>query len=530
MPSATHFDQHIPTQICARQEPAKNYFERVLLESTSPARPSWRLLIFLVLVGLTTLVVCTRHNTFPYTYHPDEDTKVRQIVSGRRNFFHPLLLLTTTSAAYHSGLMEKNPLNAAIAGRWVSASFTALSVVALTILAGRWGGWASAWGAAILLVLNPLGFELAHYFKEDAALLFGLSATFLALDVFWKTPRPTTAALLGVASALAISGKYLGAIILLFVLPLLILKSRQNSARLLLWFLGGLVITIIIVDWPLLRHWIDFSNGLGREMNGATGGHRGLSRDVPHAYYLAKLHEITPIGIWAGLGLTSIAMLVAWKKSTATQLLTLLFPFFFLALLSFSPKTATRYVLPATTLFSFLAGLAPGLIMRQSWQIKTRLIFALIALVAVMAGAVASFSVWQHLYADFSTDARGGLRQWIDQKTTPAAIIAQDERVDLLSDPHWKNRQILNSEFVADLGSLDTLRKQNVRYVAVTRQTYNRFFNGLKPNSEKQAEFERRASFYRELFATGNPVWESPVGEIIYLHPGIRLYQIAPDQ
>ncbi len=502
----------------------------MLIEPISPARPSWRLLIFLVLVGLTTLAVCTRHNTFPYTYHPDEDTKVRQIVSEKRNFFHPLLLLTTTSAAWHSGLMEKTPINAAVAGRWVSAIFTALAIVALTILAGRWGGWASAWSVVILLVLNPLGFELAHYFKEDSALLFGLTTTFLALDVFWKQLRPATAAWLGVASALAVSGKYLGAVILLLVLPLVALKSCGKNARLILWFTGGLLLTIIVVDWPLLRHWADFSHGLGREMNGATGGHRGLSRDVPHAYYLVKLREITPIGIRVGIGLTSITMLVAWKKSTAPQLLTLLFPFFFVALLSFSPKTAMRYVLPTTMFFSFLAGVAPGLLIRQSWQIKPRLIFALIAIVAVIAGAVSSFPVWKNLYAEFSTDARDGLRQWIDQKTTPAAIIAQDERVDLLADPNWKTRTVLNSEFVADLGSLDVLKKQNVRYVAVTRQTYNRFFNGLKPNSKEQAEFDSRATFYKKLFATGRLVWENSVGEIIYLHPGIRLYQIAPDQ
>src|SRR5690242_15318646 len=39
-----------------------------------------------------TLVLHTRHNDFPYTYHPDEGGKVTQVLVGSRNFHHPLLL------------------------------------------------------------------------------------------------------------------------------------------------------------------------------------------------------------------------------------------------------------------------------------------------------------------------------------------------------------------------------------------------------------------------------------------------------
>ncbi len=477
------------------------------------------------------MIVCTRHNTFPYTYHPDEDTKVHQIVTGKRNFFHPLLLLTTTSAAYQAGFVSKNPLNAAIIGRWVSAVFTALTVVALSLLAWRWGGWLSAIGAAFLLILNPLGFELAHYFKEDSALLFGLALTFLALDFFWITPRPQTAIFLGVATALAISGKYLGAVVLVIVLPLLLLNCRKKNAQLSLWFTLALLLTIAAINWQLLRHFADFSHGLGREMNGATEGHRGLTRDVPHAYYLAKLREITPFAVWLGLALTLVLFLGQWKNWKTSQILTLLFPFLFVALLSFSPKTATRYVLPVTMLFSFLAGLSPGLLLHPNSPRGIRSLLVIGSSLTVMAGIAFSWPGLHHLYGDFSTDSRDGLRRWIDQKTTPQALIAQDERVDLLASSIWKNRTVLTSEFVADLGSLEELRQKNIRYVAVTRQSYNRFLNGtLKPQAKGKADFDRRTTFYKELFATGKPVWESPVSDIIYLHPGIRLYQIAPDR
>ena len=499
-------------------------------DSTSPTRPPWVLLGFLILIGITTLAVCTRHNSFPYTYHPDEDTKVRQIVSGKRNFFHPLLLLTTTSTIYHSGLVVKNPMNAAVAGRWVSAFFTALTVVALTLLAWRWGGWFSAIGTAALLLVNPLGFELAHYIKEDPALLFGLALTFLAMDFFWKKPVAGTAVFLGIATALAISGKYLGAVILVFALPLLIIRVRQNNVRLALWFVLGFVLTIVVANFPLLRHLTDFSHGLGREMAGATGGHRGLEREIPHAYYLEKMLEITPLAVWLGVGLTLVAVAWRWRQFSAVQILTLLFPFVFLGMLSFSPKTATRYVLPATMLISFLAGVAPGLLLRANLPKIPTLFLLVTSSLTIGAGVLTNWPLYQNLRADFSTDARDGLRKWIAENTNTSAVIAQDERVDLLANPAWKSREVITAEFAADLGSLEDLRSRKIDYVAVTRQSYNRFLKGTyKPKAKEKADFNRRAEFYRELFATGKPVWESTVGQIIYLHPGIRLYHIVPN-
>ena len=526
MPFALHFGQHI----ALANVDGKTIFKVVSVDSSAPARLTWPLLLFLVVLGIFSFVIGTRHNAFPYTYHPDEDTKVRQIVSGKRNFFHPLLLLTTTSVAYHSNSIEKTPLNAAIIGRCVSAFFTTLAIAALSLLAWRWGGWPSAISAALLLFLNPVGFELEHYFKEDPALLFGLAATFLALDFFWKNPTRGSSIFLGIAAALAISGKYLGAVVLLFVIPIVVMRLRSTNARLAWWCVGGFVLTVVLINLPLLRHWADFSHGLSREMDGATGGHRGLTREIPHAYYLQKLREITPTAIWLALATTAISLLLRWKNSSAIQLLTLAFPFLFIALLSFSPKTATRYVLPSTMFFSFLAGAAPGLLLQGKSPAKLRVITMLVASLFVAAGVWSYAPVFAKLYAEFSTDARDGLRQWLDQNTPADAIIAQDERVDLLANPNWKNRSVLNSEFAADLGSLDELKSRGVTHLAVTRQSYNRFFSGLRPNSKERVEFEKCAAFYSDLFQRGQLVWESPVGEIIYLHPGIRLYRLGPSK
>lgn len=41
--------------------------------------------------------VYTRHNDFPFSYHPDERTKVQQVPEGTRNYHHLLLFLTATN-------------------------------------------------------------------------------------------------------------------------------------------------------------------------------------------------------------------------------------------------------------------------------------------------------------------------------------------------------------------------------------------------------------------------------------------------
>ena len=47
-----------------------------------------------VVLFALTLGLDTRHNDFPFTYHPDEGGKVAQVLLGSRNYHHPLLLLS----------------------------------------------------------------------------------------------------------------------------------------------------------------------------------------------------------------------------------------------------------------------------------------------------------------------------------------------------------------------------------------------------------------------------------------------------
>lgn len=483
-------------------------------------------LLFLALTFLVAVALFTRHNAFPYTYHPDEDTKVRQVMTGKRNYFHPLLMLTATELAAKVGHVKKQPNDVARAGRCVAAVFSALTVVALAALAFRWTGWPGMVCAAVFLSLNPLLFELAHYFKEDPALLMGIAVTFLALDIFWQSPGRWQAAFLGFGCALATSGKYLGIVMLLFAIPLLVIRSRSDK-RLFLWFLGGFVLPLAVINWSLFLHLSDFSNGLSREVDGATGGHRGIKREVPHGYYFSRMNELTPAGLWLGLVMCLGFFVWTARKRTLPQWLTFLFPFLFFVTLSFSPKTAGRYLLPVEAFTTFFAALSVGFLMANDK--KLRALPAIAALLIFFAGTRTSANDLSVLFREFSQDARNELRAWIAGQTPPNAVVAQDGRVDLAASPDWKNaRPLLSSEFAADLGSITELRSKGVTHVAVARQVYNRFFDvGLKPSAKEQVDFSRRSAFYHQLFDGRTPVWESPLGKVIYLQPGIRVYDIS---
>ena len=138
------------------------------------------------------LALNTRHNDFPFSYHPDEPGKVGQIIKGSRNFHHPLLLLSTTEYASRLGFIPRTPQPIVQTGRWVSAVFAAGSVVALALIVWLHYGALAGWGAGLVLALQADLFETAHYMKEDPALVFGLALSLLAAHLWWRFPSRRT--------------------------------------------------------------------------------------------------------------------------------------------------------------------------------------------------------------------------------------------------------------------------------------------------------------------------------------------------
>src|SRR5947209_7512768 len=99
--------------------------------STMPRRLQAAALALALFVSC--LALYTRSNSFPFYYHVDEASKARQVVEEYRNFWHPLLLITSTDLTMKILRVSPTRQNAVLVGRWWSAAFMAAAVVAFAM-------------------------------------------------------------------------------------------------------------------------------------------------------------------------------------------------------------------------------------------------------------------------------------------------------------------------------------------------------------------------------------------------------------
>ncbi|MGC3988792.1 MAG: glycosyltransferase family 39 protein [Chthoniobacteraceae bacterium] len=487
--------------------------------------------------GLALFVLCltlfTRENRFPYFYHPDEPDKVDQIINGKWNFHHPVLLLDTVAGATKA-VGATTPQQVVETGRWVSATFCALTVVALALLAASLGGpWAGV-ACGLALALHHQLFELSHYFKEDTAMLAGVALYFAAARAYGKRPGFKMAAFMGAAAGIAFSGKYLGAILILLALPLLF-QRRGPASGSGLKHLGAFLLAMLVVsaaiNLPLIEHLATFRNSFDREMTLVVEGQQGARRSVPHTlYWNIFVDNSTPL-IWIGLLWYLVAFWKTRQNRSLDEWLLLIFPFAFAVLLSFSPKTNDRYFLPATAIFTVLAALGTVDLGRQAFlKVPPGVRIALGGLLLV-AGQLPSFC---NYYRAFQQDDRQALHEYIEKNLPKEAVIVTDDRAGLPVTDSERDAQrqallpqkVVGGKAASDLGPFNHLAELGITHAAVSESTYGRYFLKLQPSGKKADAFMQAKAFYETLFQQGTLLWERPRGTVIYLHPGIRLYRL----
>ncbi len=497
-----------------------------------------RLWLWSMALFVLTLWLGTRHNDFPWYYHPDEPGKVEQVLGTRAlNFHHPMLLLNSAKAAVWLFDVKPTPQAVVEAGRWVSAGFTAAAVVALSLLGIAWRGWLVGVIAGLALATHHQLFELSHYMKEDTALLFGLSVTFLAAHLHQRWPSLRTALLLGAGVGLAISGKVLGVLALGVAVPVFISTRAKCGWRVMLAAVVCALGVIAATNPQALSHFGEVQANFHREATLATGG-QGMTQSVPHAkYWSIFLANTTPV-MWLLIG---VLMFTSWKRRSVlntAEWATIAFPFALGITMSFFPKENDRYFLPATALFTLLAATAIPDAARL-FRIRARRRTLEAGICALLLAA--QFIDWTsdraglvRYYAAFQTDDTADLTEWLRQNTQPTDKIAKDNRVRL-PEPRRSSRQarplpnpIVSAEYAADIGTLEKLLSDGFQYALISESTFRRFERaGMKPKAGGEDDAERRRVFYADLRKSFEPVWARPRGTVIYLHPGLEVYRIA---
>ena len=493
----------------------------------------WAVVLWVLALFAVSFCLNTRHNDFPYYYHPDEPGKAEQVISGRWNFHHPMLLLSTTKLVVKILGVPLETQAVAEAGRNVSAAFISVAIVAFSLLVLARRSWAPALISGGALLMHHQFYELAHYMKEDSALLMGVALTALAAFAFWEKRSSGNAALLGISCALAISGKYVGVGVIVFAVVAFLRAPGERRQQHVVWWGVGLFATLVLINAPLLADLHASRASFDRELESVLHGHRGMTRRVPHTQYWNVFIDNSTPAMWV---LISVA-LVGWfnrrKQLSAFERVLIVTPFVYALALSFCPKSNDRYFLPATAFLVLFASIGCLKLARMEFRCCNPSIVLTLAGTVLISG---QFPSWLRYDRAFQHDDTQELVEWLRNEVPSTAVIAKDNRVKL-PDPQKKRdvarlgiipQKVVAERFVADLGSLDELRAKGVTHVAVSESNFGRFFvKSLRPQKGEEESFNRRKEFYERLFREGEHLFERDRGTVIYLHPGITVYRIA---
>lgn len=498
--------------------------------------PRWVLPLLFFAVGW---VHFTRDNQFPYLYHTDEPGKVAQIANGNWNLRHPPLLLLATKAAARISGRATSPQAIAVLGRGVSAFFAAAAVGGLVLLAqGACGSLAGAL-AGVLGLASPQLFELAHYFKEDTALVFGFVLVWLAMAEAARHPGTVAALCLGAAAAVATSAKYIGIVALVFALLSEALSRRALQPRR-IWqgqvvLLGAFLATAVLLNIPLLLDSRLFGNALQIEMRAVSQGEGGIANTSPMSGYFAGLLGLLggPLLVAGILGI--VLTLTLPKRISGLPRLIALFPLVYFGIVGCSPKTSSRYLLPVTVGLTFFAAVLPAMLSRLGQPWLARAPRGTSCAVAALFGAGLIFCQIGNLRPTvdgFSKDARREMIAFLNSHLTPEAKLVVERRIglDLEIEGQEKLRpfEVQSKECAADLGSLPELRAQGFDFVLVHGPTRHMFTsNAHAPQADVQAEYDRRRTFYEQLDRECRLIWKTRKSRVGYLSPDLRVYDVA---
>ncbi|HSH96005.1 MAG TPA: hypothetical protein VK968_17800, partial [Roseimicrobium sp.] len=530
--------------------------------------------IALLLFGLG-IILYTRNNDFPMRYHPDESGKVDQILSAdqRRNYHHPQLLLEVTDKLL-ALRPTTDPQAAVQVGRTTSAIFAALTVVAGAVLgyfAGRLRGMLLI--GAVLLFSPPMVIY-SHYMKEDAGLMLGLVLCLLASRVFWGKAIPRrrdlatderliirpwwrdllAVAFMGVACAVAISGKYVGVYALAALLPLLFFPRGRGwliplRPLVFLIFAAG---AVLLINHLIFKDWDGFVQSLQAETHHGLTEHFDLAMDVPTGYFIRNTWETAtlPVKVLAALYLP--LLLITWKRRSGWDVFPIVFLAVSTAVISRCPIPFPRYGLPMVITVYVMAGLAgcfaidladllaarfarsPESPELSRGNRKASLAGSVLAAAVMAFVLIVQIPLGLDYVNQFAHDSRQGLRDWLIQHGQPGASIAADFYAGLRDDGRpnhtsdgWEGFSVAPEwyGFAPQAAGWGNLR--NFRYIAICDIAYERYsVPEAHGYGDRGEEFELRKNFYRTLIDRCTPVWKSvPTNPMhAYTNPAIYLY------
>jgi hypothetical protein len=491
-----------------------------------------------VILFFAGLFLYTRHNTFPAEFHADEPPKATQVIEGRPTYRQPLLLITTTEFVSRVLNEPKSIRPIVVTGRTISAVFAAGAVVFISLLGYLFFGESivAAVAAGIGALSCPQLLLLAHYMKEDTALVFG-GASFVAavwLDERERSKR--SAILLGIATGVLASAKYLG----LLAVPIACWisasgrKSRQPASR--RAFTIAIVASWCAINYLVVVNPLRFFSNLGTEAAHPVAGHHGLANPIllSSPVWEMLINQANLLVLILAVGYIAFAVVRRRRLNRAVWIV-MLGPVAYLLLLSLSRFVLDRHLLPVTLAAYAMSGFAiaelSALLKRSELRWVTTAVLSTLLIATSITPARA-------IYRELKDETRLQLRAWIKNNLPISAVIAQDRPAHLnIADPEFLAtygrlpQKILTPRdlFVTDLGSVLDLRNQGVTHIVTCDEAYSRIFSEHVINTAERDEYRVRRTRYEEVFSFGKLLFEAkperPIGGST--SPIVRVYAIT---
>ncbi|AZO63869.1 MAG: phospholipid carrier-dependent glycosyltransferase [Mesorhizobium sp.] len=306
------------------------------------------------------------HNIdFPFGVHPDEAIKVGFAFGQPDNYRHPpLLIVLARFAAWLDGAVHDRDFR--LAGRTVCAFASVAASVLFYLVLRRYADKLNAFLWGCVFAASPAITIHAHYFKEDAVLIFAICIGLHALVRLRERTDSVDLLYFGFALGLAITAKYVGVAnsLVLFVVAITYCKLEWRQAAIVA-AVGALTVLAVYTASLLTETGSGLSTilrGFVIELNHVEEGH-DLKEWFFEGYGLThfRYHLIPSLTVPTmviSLGAIAIAILGDRNRAVAAFAGAAIAWLFMLELSPLKIIGSMRYVLPVVIYLLLAAGIA----------------------------------------------------------------------------------------------------------------------------------------------------------------------------
>ncbi|HUL42891.1 MAG TPA: glycosyltransferase family 39 protein [Bacteroidota bacterium] len=337
--------------------------------------------------------------------------------------------------------LAASPTAIALTGRMISVVFDTGTIGAAFVLVRKLSNKPTALIAAILVAINPLLIREAHLIQVDTPLtFFSVLATIFLVNVY-RTGEIRWYFLAGIATGLAASSKYTGAVILLALVAVHMMRygSLRRAFRSLLELklyagIAAAGIVFFILNPYVLLDFREFYDGFSFEEEHISTGHLGVNPEQSTLFFY--LLDVLPSAlgwIMALLAAGTTVMMVA--RRDREKIVLLAFPVIYFIIVSLWKMRVDRYILPIIPLVVAVGAIGislvwekirPGFLKRlegNEWLSRTGISMGMIVLVIVCSVEPAVATV-RYLRPLGLPDTRALTREWILQHIPKGSVIA----------------------------------------------------------------------------------------------------------